>query len=117
MHARNPGETRLGLAAVFVFGLFFALMSRRAGSLWPAIGFHAAWDWGESFFFGVANSGTVMRGQLLQPAWQGPDWLTGGSAGPEGSILIRARLAFAALAVAKSGRLGRGEAVSSVRNG
>jgi membrane protease YdiL (CAAX protease family) len=103
MHARNPGETPIGLAAVFGFGLFFALMRRRAGSLWPAIGFHASWDWGESFFYGVANSGTVVQGQLLQPAWQGPEWLTGGSAGPEGSVLILATLALAALVVARSG--------------
>jgi membrane protease YdiL (CAAX protease family) len=101
MHARNPGETPLGLAAVFGFGLFFALMRHRAGSLWPAIGFHAAWDWGESFFYGVANSGTVVQGQLLQPAWQGPAWLTGGSAGPEGSVIILATLAAAAFAVAR----------------
>jgi membrane protease YdiL (CAAX protease family) len=101
MHARNSGETPLGLAAVFGFGLFFALMRRRAGSLWPAIGFHASWDWGESFFYGVANSGTVVQGQLLRPAWQGADWLTGGSAGPEGSVLILATLALAALAVAR----------------
>jgi membrane protease YdiL (CAAX protease family) len=101
MHARNPGETPLGLAAVFGFGLFFALMRRKAGSLWPAIGFHAAWDWGESFFYGVANSGTVVQGQLLHPAFQGPEWLTGGSAGPEGSLLILATLGLAALAVAR----------------
>jgi membrane protease YdiL (CAAX protease family) len=101
MHARNPGETPLGLAAVFGFGLFFALMRRRGGSLWPAIGFHAAWDWGESFFYGVANSGTVMRGQLLQPVWQGPDWVTGGAAGPEGSVVVMAALAFAGYSVVR----------------
>jgi membrane protease YdiL (CAAX protease family) len=101
MHARNPGETPLGLAAVFAFGLFFALMRRRAGSLWPAIGFHAGWDWGESFFYGVANSGTVMQGQLLQPVWQGPDWVTGGPTGPEGSVVVMAALAFAAFSVVR----------------
>jgi uncharacterized protein len=29
--------------------IFFCSHLRRTGSLWFAVGFHAAWDWGESF--------------------------------------------------------------------
>jgi hypothetical protein len=99
MHARNPGETPLGLAAVFCFGLFFSLTLWRTGSLWLAVGFHASWDWAESFLYGVPDSGTMVSGHLLNASFSGPAWLTGGTAGPEGSVLILTILALASLAL------------------
>jgi hypothetical protein len=48
---------------------------------------HAAWDWGLTYFYSVPNSGTVAVGHLFNVHTQGPAWLTGGSAGPEGSII------------------------------
>jgi len=99
MHAKNPGETPLGLIAVGCFGLFFCYTLRVTGNLWLAVGFHAAWDWAESFFYGVPDSGTHMAGHLLNTAFSGPAWLSGGSAGPEGSVLILATLAAASLLV------------------
>jgi membrane protease YdiL (CAAX protease family) len=60
---------------------------RRTGSLWFAVGFHAAWDWGETFVYSVPDSGTVFPGHLLKTSLHGPGWLTGGVVGPEGSLL------------------------------
>jgi hypothetical protein len=60
---------------------------RRTGNLWFAVGFHAAWDWGETYFYSVPDSGMVARGHLLSSSMQGPLWLSGGSVGPEGSVL------------------------------
>ena len=88
IHARNPGEDTIGLAAVVVIGFFFCLTLRRTGTLWWAIGFHMSWDWGESFFYSVPDSGNVAVGHLLNSSFHGPQWLTGGSVGPEGSYLI-----------------------------
>jgi uncharacterized protein len=88
LHRSNPGETVAGLVGAGVIGLFFCLTLRRTGSLWFAVGFHAAWDWGESFFYSVPDSGTVAPGHLLKTSLHGPAWLTGGSAGPEGSALL-----------------------------
>jgi len=51
------------------------------------VGFPAAWDWGESFFYSVPDSGSVSPGHLLSSSFHGPVWLTGGSVGPEGSVL------------------------------
>jgi hypothetical protein len=36
----------------------------------------------------LANRNTSVTGALLHPVFHGPVWLTGGSAGPEGSILV-----------------------------
>lgn len=99
MHARNPGETLGGLIAVGCFGLFFCYTLRATGNLWLAVGFHAAWDWAESFFYGVPDSGTHVAGHLLDTAFSGPAWLSGGSAGPEGSVFILATLAGTSLMV------------------
>lgn len=87
IHLRNAGEQWIGLLAAACIGLFFCLTLKRTGNLWFAIGFHAAWDWGETFFYSVPDSGVVSPGHLLSSSLQGPRWLSGGSAGPEGSTI------------------------------
>lgn len=86
IHLRNAGEQWPGLLAAAFIGLFFCLTLRRTGNLWFAVGFHAAWDWGESFLYSVPDSGMVSPGHLLSSSLRGPNWLSGGSVGPEGSI-------------------------------
>lgn len=88
IHGANPGEERIGLVAVVAIGFFFCLTLRRTGTLWWAIGFHMAWDWGESYLYSVPDSGNVVPGHLLNSSLHGPVWLTGGSVGPEGSYLV-----------------------------
>lgn len=87
-HSVNDGESALGLASATVFGVVLAYSYRYSGSLWFAYGFHASWDYAESFVFGVPNSGIAFGGSLFQPRFHGPSWLTGGSAGPEASALM-----------------------------
>jgi uncharacterized protein len=96
-HLRNPGETWLGLSSVMAIGLFFCLTLYRTGSLWFAVGFHAFWDWGQTFLYSVPDSGTFEPGHLMRPAFHGPDWLTGGSVGPEASVLCFVVIAGAGL--------------------
>jgi hypothetical protein len=87
IHLQNGGEQWAGLLAAAAIGFFFCLTLRRTGSLWFAVGFHAAWDWGETFFYSVPDSGTIFPGHLLKSSFHGPRWLTGGKVGPEGSLL------------------------------
>ena len=98
-HLGNPGENVLGILQVVVIGLLFCLMIRRTGSLWFALGFHAAWDWAETFFYGTPDSGLLGVGRYLNSSVQGPKWLTGGSAGPEGSVIAFAVVLLCALLV------------------
>lgn len=86
-HIPNHGENALGILQVVVTGLLFCFTIRRTGTLWFALGFHAAWDWAETFFYGTPDSGLLGVGRYLNSSVQGPNWLTGGSAGPEGSII------------------------------
>ena len=95
-HLGNHGENVIGIIHVFVTGMLFCLMIRRTGSLWFAIGYHAAWDWAETFFYGTPDSGLLGVGRLLNSSVHGPAWLTGGTAGPEGSVLSLVALALCA---------------------
>ena len=88
LHGANPGESKYGLFAAAMIGFFFCLTLRRTGDLWWAVGFHMSWDWGESYFYSVPDSGGMITGHLLNSSFHGPDWLTGGSVGPEGSLLV-----------------------------
>jgi membrane protease YdiL (CAAX protease family) len=96
LHLRNGGEGPVGALSVFVVGMFFCLTLRRTGNLWFAVGLHASFDWGETFLFSVPNSGIVARGHLLNSSFHGPVWLTGGTVGPEGSVMAFVVVALAA---------------------
>lgn len=98
-HLGNGGETALGIAQVFVFGLFACFALRRTGSLWFPIGYHALWDWAQTFFYGTPDSGLVSVGHYLNSSASGPAWLSGGTGGPEGSVLSLVVLALAAIAI------------------
>jgi len=86
-HLGNSGETFLGLCDVFIIGIFLCFTLWRTGDLWFAVGMHAVWDWGLTYLYSVPNSGTTAVGHLLNVRLQGPAWLSGGSAGPEGSVI------------------------------
>jgi membrane protease YdiL (CAAX protease family) len=86
-HHANPGEDWLGLFNAGALGLLMCLLLRRTGNLWMPIGLHTAFDWGETYFYGVANSGQALPGHLLNSSSSGAHWLSGGTVGPEGSLL------------------------------
>ncbi len=96
-HTTNNGETLFGLIQVAEFGLMACLALQRTGNLWWPIGFHAAWDWGQTFFYGVPDSGLNASHNFLHSEFHGPKWLTGGSTGPEASILTLIALIIVSL--------------------
>ena len=86
-HGNNPGETPVGLFFAAGMGLVWCLSLWYTGSLWWAVGFHASWDWAESYFYGTSDSGLVTQGHLWNTHPAGPRLWSGGTTGPEGSIL------------------------------
>jgi len=98
-HLGNPGENVLGILQVVATGLLLCFMIRRTGNLWFALGYHAAWDWAETFFYGTPDSGLLGEGRFLNSSSHGPNWLTGGSAGPEGSVFAFLILLLCALLI------------------
>lgn len=90
---RNSAETPLALLNTLLFGLLMAFSLWRTGSLWWALGYHTAWDWAESFLWGVPNSGFHTRDHLFLTEATGSALKSGGETGPEGSIYTLGALA------------------------
>jgi len=98
-HKGNPGESPIGLVAAGLVAMVFCLSLWRTGSLWWAIGFHAGWDWAQSFLYGVADSGTMVQNHLLATHPVGKPVLSGGATGPEGSIFVIAILVLVTIVI------------------
>lgn len=98
-HGSNPGESPVGLFAAGAIGLVFCLSLWYTGSLWWAVGFHAAWDWGESYFYGTSDSGMVAQGHLIGEHPAGKLLWSGGATGPEGSLFVVPLILLIALAM------------------
>lgn len=88
IHGKNPGESPIGLFSAGAVGLVFSLSIWYTRSLWWAIGFHTAWDWGQTFFYGASDSGLPAKGSFFVTHPQGSLLMSGGATGPEGSLLI-----------------------------
>lgn len=99
LHLLNRGENWVGAANVATVGLVFALALQRTGNLWFVVGWHAAFDFGETFLYSVPNSGAVFNGHLSNASLEGPPWLTGGSVGPEGCVFSFVIMGLAALLI------------------
>ena len=88
IHILNKEESPVGIVSAALIGFVFCISLWYLKSLWWAIGFHASWDWAESYLWGTADSGRVVQGHLFAVHPQGNILFSGGATGPEGSLLI-----------------------------
>ena len=88
VHLTNPGATLLtALGLVIEAGVLLGaayLLTRR---LWLAIGIHLTWNAVQAGVFSSEVSGTGEQVGLLRLEAPGPDGLTGGTMGVEGSVV------------------------------
>lgn len=99
LHLRNSGEAIFGAAMAGTFGIIAAFSLARTGTIWFAIGMHASWDWAETYFYGVPDSGSLAKGHLFSASFHGANWLTGGTVGPEGSYFALLVLLIGAIGI------------------
>ena len=59
----------------------------KTGQLWLPVGLHLGWNFFQASVFGFPASGQVSLSMISQSP-VGPEWLSGGKFGAEGSILI-----------------------------
>jgi uncharacterized protein len=97
VHLSNIGENLFGTLSVVTFGLLLCLFLRRTGTLWCAVGFHLAYNWSQTFFYGVPDSGLTPSHNLFNVTLNGSQWLTGGTVGPEASVIGPLVLAVVAI--------------------
>jgi len=88
IHTGNNGENWIGIFAVALIGFVFCVSVRLTGSAWWAIGCHTAWDWAETYFYGAADSGLQAEGHYMTTSPAGNALWSGGTDGPEGSLLV-----------------------------
>ncbi len=105
LHVANPGEAWIGVFAAAFVGFVLCVSVRVTGSAWWAIGCHAAWDWGETYFYGTADSGLTPHGCYLTSHPAGNPLWSGGSVGPEGSVLVLGAILLLLAVVLAYGRL------------
>ncbi|NOZ74952.1 MAG: CPBP family intramembrane metalloprotease [FCB group bacterium] len=109
IHFHNSGFTWFsGMAIVFELGLLTGITYTITQRLWMPIALHIGWNL--SFvFYGLTVSGADEYGRFIESRLVGPELLTGGTFGPENSILTilfsMALFAFLYQSAAKQGRL------------
>jgi uncharacterized protein len=87
VHAINVGATPVSTAAIALeAGALLGIAYSASRSLWLPIGLHFGWNFTEGGIFGTAVSGGQSRG-LLDSVLSGPNLMTGGSFGPEASLI------------------------------
>ena len=87
-HAGNPGATPFALFALSVeLGVMLALAYMLTRNVWIAVGAHAGWNFTQGFVFGALNSGQRHPQTFFQTSFTGPEFLTGGTFGLEGSVV------------------------------
>lgn len=81
----GEGISAMGLANTFMAGMMFSAAWMVTRRLWLCMAIHAGWNYVLGSIFSIAVSGHPARG-LLDGALDGPDWVTGGIYGLEGSV-------------------------------
>lgn len=93
-HLPNGGITALAVGNTVLAGVLFAAAYLRSRRLWLPIGVHFGWNFVSDGVLSMPTSGNPTHG-LLQVGVTGPDWLTGGAYGLEGSAVTLVLMALA----------------------
>ena len=98
IHASNPNATVLSSSIIVLFGFLRIYGYLSTKMLWFSMGMHIGWNFFQGPIFGFSASGH-QTATLVDLSPTGPDWLSGGAFGPEGSLLIIPILGLALLAM------------------
>ena len=110
LHAANPEVQWVGILNTGLAGVFLGALYLRTGSLWWASGAHAGWNWTHGYLLDLPVSGLNVADQpLLEGRTQGPELLSGGGFGPEGSLLVTGVLLAATAWTWRTSRLAAAE--------
>jgi uncharacterized protein len=99
LHLANPHSSvivalALAIEAGFMLGVAYLWTER----LWMPIGLHGAWNFALAAVFGGALSGTEVSA-IIDAKLVGPEWISGGAFGIEGSLLSTIICCTAGLAI------------------
>jgi membrane protease YdiL (CAAX protease family) len=111
-HIANPNATALGVANTVLAGIWLSVAYLKTRTLWFPTALHATWNFFQGFVYSFPVSGLHLGGGSLFVLKQGgPDWVTGGSYGPEAGVLTTLVLLAAIVYILGSSSIRTGEGV------
>jgi len=92
MHMSNPNMGVLPFVNLFLFGVFACFFFLRTKNIWAISALHSAWNFFQGNIFGIEVSGQVFKSSLFSIDSAASAFLSGGSFGLEGGIMVTALL-------------------------
>ncbi|HEP1793009.1 TPA: CPBP family intramembrane metalloprotease [Streptococcus suis] len=87
LHLGNDAISLIPLLDLTLFAILACLVMLKTGNLWVIGGLHAAWNCFQGNVFAFPVSGTQAGQAFIAVETSGPDWLSGGAFGVEGSVI------------------------------
>ena len=88
LHLGNAGVTFLSVLNIVLDGVLAGLLLVYTDSIWLVVAQHGTWNYVQGNLLGFQVSGTGADASIFSfTVGSGPDWLTGGAFGAEGSII------------------------------
>ena len=88
LHMGNAGVTFLSVLNIILDGVLAGLLFIYTDSIWLVVAQHGTWNYVQGNLLGFQVSGTGADASIFSFSMgSGPDWLTGGAFGAEGSII------------------------------
>ena len=88
LHLGNAGVTVLSVLNIVLDGVLAGLLFIYTDSIWLVVAQHGTWNYVQGNLLGFQVSGTGADASIFTfTMGSGPDWLTGGEFGAEGSII------------------------------
>ncbi len=88
LHMGNAGVTFLSILNIILDGVLAGLLFIYTDSIWLVVAQHGTWNYVQGNLLGFQVSGTGADASIFSfTMGDGPDWLTGGAFGAEGSII------------------------------
>ena len=88
LHLGNAGVTVLSVLNIVLDGVLAGLLFIYTDSIWLVVAQHGSWNYVQGNLLGFQVSGTGADASIFSfTMGSGPDWLTGGEFGAEGSII------------------------------
>lgn len=96
------------ILSTVIGSVMFLAMRFATGSLWFPIGFHALWDWTQSYLVGLSSAGGKNDPSLIQISQSGPSmWVGGGDALEFGFLYTGVAILALIIALAYGKYMGR----------
>lgn len=104
LHMGNAGVTFLSVLNIILDGVLAGLLFIYTASIWLVVAQHGTWNYVQGNLLGFQVSGTGADASIFSfTMGDGPDWLTGGEFGAEGSIITTLVLLLSVVMVYRLG--------------